>query len=135
MQSQARGFFQVIGAVGVFVQRTPFYYILAADSRFKVKGRHLENLGTYDPIPGEFSLQYIFGYYFTMATSALVCWHGRMERSGSTVLTVLPICSEFSIVLNARKRTPCITYKMINHLYVVYDCNCQQKGDLCSENL
>ena len=34
------------------VQRTPFYYILAADSRFKPTGRHLEAIGTFDPVPG-----------------------------------------------------------------------------------
>ena len=38
------------------VQRTPFYYILAQDSRYKPGGRHLENLGSWDPIPGAHTL-------------------------------------------------------------------------------
>jgi ribosomal protein S16 len=44
------------------LQRTPFYYILAADSKFKPTGRHLENLGTYDPIPGMASMNLNVAY-------------------------------------------------------------------------
>ena len=34
------------------MQRNPFYYIFAADSRYKITGRHLECLGSFDPVPG-----------------------------------------------------------------------------------
>lgn len=41
----------VIRLANIGCTRTPFYYILAADSRYKVTGRHLECLGTWDPVP------------------------------------------------------------------------------------
>lgn len=40
------------------MQRNPFYYILAADSRYQLRGRHLENLGSYDPVPGVHTLMF-----------------------------------------------------------------------------
>jgi len=36
-----------------FLQNLPFYRIFAADSRSPRDGRHLEQLGHYDPIPGK----------------------------------------------------------------------------------
>ena len=37
------------------LQNLPFYRIFAADSRYPRDGRHLENVGHYNPIPGETS--------------------------------------------------------------------------------
>lgn len=37
----------------LLLQNLPFYRIFAADARCPRDGRHLEQLGHYDPIPGE----------------------------------------------------------------------------------
>lgn len=38
----------------------PFYRVVAADSRYKRDGRHLEILGYYNPLPGQWVFYYIY---------------------------------------------------------------------------
>ena len=61
----------------------PFYHVVAADHRKKLKGHHLERLGHYDP-KGDLS-------EFTLNSERIQYWYSKGASVSSTVMKLIKI--------------------------------------------
>ena len=61
----------------------PFYHVVAADRRKKIKGRFLERLGHYDP-KGEKSL-------FVLNAERVQYWYAKGAQVSNTVMKLIEI--------------------------------------------